>query len=132
MHVECERLVNGGRLDWSADEFDRRGENGLRILVGYGRGCVLHGYALPATIVIPLRGRVQVSDGEQARVLQSGEVLVAESGQRLQVIGRGTALWIAVFAAAPVWHQLAGEVPGSAPDPRGHGNIGEPCCWWSG
>ena len=117
MHVECERLVNGGRLDWSADEVDRRAENGLKVLVGYGRGCVLHGHALPATIVVPLRGRVQVSDGEQARVLESGEALVAESGQRLQVIGRGTALWVAVFAPASVWHQLAGEVPQSAPDP---------------
>jgi len=117
MHVECERLVNGGRLDWSADEVDRRAENGLRVLVGYGRGCVLHGHALPATIVVPLRGRVQVADGEQARVLESGEMLVAESGQRLQIIGRGTALWVAVFAPASTWHHLAGEVPESAPDP---------------
>ena len=117
MHIECERLVNGGRLDWSADEIDRRGEGGLRVLVGYGRGCVLHGQASPATIVVPLRGRVQVSDGEQSRVLGSGEMLVAESGQRLQVIGRGSALWVAVFAPASVWHQLAGEVPESAPDP---------------
>jgi AraC family transcriptional regulator len=116
MHVECERLVNGGRLDWSADELDRRA-GGLRVLIGYGRGCVLHGHALPATIVVPLRGRVQVSDGEQARVIESGEALVAEAGQRLQVIGRGAALWIAVFASAPAWRQLAGEVPVSAPDP---------------
>ena len=117
MHVECERLVNGGRMDWSADEIDRRAESGLRVLIGYGRGCILHGHALPATIIVPLRGRVQVSDGEQARVLESGEALVAESGQRLQVIGRGTALWVAVFAPASVWHLLAGEVPESAPDP---------------
>jgi AraC family transcriptional regulator len=117
MRVECERLVNGGRLDWSGDESDRRAEPGLRVLIGYGRGCVLHGHASPAAIVVPLRGRVQVSDGEQARVLESGEALVAESGQRLQVIGRGTALWVAVFAPASVWHLLAGEVPESAPDP---------------
>jgi AraC family transcriptional regulator len=117
MHIECERLVNGGRLDWSADETDRRAENGLRVLVGYGRGCVLHGHALPATIIVPLRGRVQVSDGEQARALENGELLVAEPGQRVQIIGRGTALWIAAFAPASIWHQLAGEVPESAPDP---------------
>jgi AraC family transcriptional regulator len=117
MHVECERLVNGGRLDWSADEIDRRAENGLRVLVGYGRGCVLHGQALPATVIVPLRGRVQVADGEQSRVLGAGEMLVAESGQRLQIVGRGTALWVAVFAPARVWHHLAGEVPESAPDP---------------
>jgi AraC family transcriptional regulator len=115
MHVECERLVNGGRLDWSADEV--RADNGLKVLIGYGRGCVLHGHALPATVIVPLRGRVQVTDGEQARVLESGEMLVAESGQRLQIIGRGTALWVAVFAPASTWHHLAGEVPESAPDP---------------
>jgi len=118
MHILCERLVNGGRLDWSADEGDRRGSGGgLRVLVGYGRGCILHGRASPATIVLPLRGRVQIADGEQSRTLESGELLVCESGQRAQVIGRGTALWIAVFAPAEVWHPLTGGVPESAPDP---------------
>ncbi len=117
MHIDCERLVNGGRLDWSADD-DRRGSaNALRILVGFGRGCVLYGQALAATIVIPLRGRVQLSDGEQVRTLENGELLVCESGQRVQVIGRGAALWIAVFAESGVWHPLTGEVPEFAPDP---------------
>src|SRR5512144_197428 len=117
MHIDCERLVNGGRLDWSADDGDRRGGGSLRMLVGYGRGCVLHSHASPATVVIPLRGRVQLSDGEQSRLLQTGELVVCESGQRLQIIGRGAALWVAVFAPAHVWHQLTGEVPESAPDP---------------
>ena len=118
MHIDCERLVNGGRLDWSADDGDRRvADEGLRVLIGYGRGCVLHGHASPAAVVIPLRGRVQLSDGEQSRLLQSGELVVCESGQRLQIIGRGAALWVAVFASADVWHQLTGEVPESAPDP---------------
>jgi len=117
MHIDCERLVNGGRLDWSADEDRRASVNALRILVGFGRGCVLYGQALAATIVIPLRGRVQLSDGEQARTLESGELLICESGQRVQAIGRGAALWIAVFAESGVWHQLTGDVPESAPDP---------------
>jgi AraC family transcriptional regulator len=118
MHIDCERLVNGGRLDWSGEEADRRtSDSGLRIVIGYGRGCVLHGHAAPATIVIPLRGRVQVSDGEQARILHTGELLAWESGQRLQVIGRGTSLWIAVFASADVWHRLGGEPIESAPEP---------------
>jgi AraC family transcriptional regulator len=117
MHIDCERLVNGGRLDWSADEDRRASVNALRILVGFGRGCVLYGQALAATIVIPLRGRVQLSDGEQVRTLESGELLICESGQRVQAIGRGAALWIAVFAESGVWHQLTGEVPESAPDP---------------
>jgi AraC family transcriptional regulator len=117
MHIDCERLVNGGRLDWSADEDRRASVNALRILLGFGRGCVLYGQALAATIVIPLRGRVQLSDGEQVRTLESGELLICESGQRVQAIGRGAALWIAVFAESGVWHQLTGEVPKSAPDP---------------
>jgi AraC family transcriptional regulator len=118
MRIDCERLVNGGRLDWSVDDGDRRAsEQGLRVLVGYGRGCVLHSHASPATVVIPLRGRVQLSDGEQSRLLQSGELLVCESGQRLQVIGRGAALWIAIFAPGEAWHQLTGDLPESAPDP---------------
>jgi AraC family transcriptional regulator len=117
MHIDCERLVNGGRLDWSADEDRRASANALRILVGFGRGCVLYGQALAATIVIPLRGRVQLSDGEQVRTLVNGELLVCESGQRVQAIGRGAALWIAVFAESGVWHQLTGDVPESAPDP---------------
>ncbi|HKE48213.1 MAG TPA: AraC family transcriptional regulator [Rhodanobacteraceae bacterium] len=116
MHIDCERLVSGGRLDWSADDDDRRAEN-LRVLVGYGRGCVLHSYAAPATIVIPLRGRVQFSDGEQSRLIEAGELQVCEAGQRIQVIGRGGALWIAVLAPAGLWHQLTGEVPESSPDP---------------
>ncbi|HJT97936.1 MAG TPA: AraC family transcriptional regulator [Rhodanobacteraceae bacterium] len=115
MQIECERLVSGGRLDLGADELERSGR--LRVLVGYGRGCVLHGQAAPATIVIPLRGRVQISDGEQSRLLGSGQLLVCESGQRVQAIGRGAALWIAVFAPTDVWHQLTGDLPESAPDP---------------
>src|SRR3954468_16196769 len=118
MHIDCERLVNGGRLDWSADDGARRGgEASLRVLVGYGRGCVLHSHASPATIVIPLRGRVQLSDGEQSRLLHAGELLVCEAGQRLQAIGRGAALWIAVFARPDAWHQLTGDLPEAAPDP---------------
>jgi AraC family transcriptional regulator len=118
MHIDCERLLNGGRLDWSADDFDRRGaDHGFRMVVGYGRGCVLHGHATSATIVVPLRGRVQVSDGEQSRLIGSGDLLIGEAGQRLQLVGRGAALWVAVFASADAWHQLAGDGPQAMPDP---------------
>jgi len=118
MHFDCERLVNGGRLDWSADESDRRGaDQGFRMVVGYGRGCVLHGLASAATVIVPLRGRVQVSDGEQSRLLGSGDLLVGEASQRLQVVGRGAALWVAVFASPAAWHQLVGDGADAMPDP---------------
>ena len=118
MLIDCERLVNGGRLDWSVDDGNRRASDpSLRVVVGYGRGCVLHGSTAPATILVPLRGRVQLTDGEQSRSLESGELLVCESGQRLQVIGRGIALWIAVFAPVKAWHQLGGDMIELPPDP---------------
>jgi len=118
MHFDCERLVNGGRLDWSADDSDRRGaDHGFRIVVGYGRGCVLHGLASAATLIVPLRGRVQVSDGEQSRLLGSGDLLVGEASQRLQVVGRGAALWVAVFASPGAWHQLMADGSEAMSDP---------------
>jgi AraC family transcriptional regulator len=67
--------------------------------------------------LIPLRGRVQLSDGEHSRTLHRGQLLVCEPGQRLQAIGRGVALWLAVFAPARVWHQLAGDAVEMPPDP---------------
>jgi len=118
MRIDCERLVNGGRLDWSADEHARRTfDPAVRVIVGYGRGCVLHGSTTAATILIPLRGRLQLSDGENARSLQRGELLIYEAGQRLQAIGRGSALWVAVFAPATLWHRLVGGATDSPPDP---------------
>ena len=118
MHFDCERLVNGGRLDWSADDPDRRGaDQGFRVVVGYGRGCVLHASASAATIIVPLRGRVQVSDGEQSRLLGSGDLLVGEASQRLQVVGRGAALWVAVFASSGAWHQLMADGSEAMSDP---------------
>jgi AraC family transcriptional regulator len=118
MHIECERLVSGGRLDWSSEDTERRASaGGLRIVVGQGRGSVLLGTAAPATLVVPLRGRVQISDGDQLRILECGDLLVCDSAQRLQAIGRGNALWIAVFAPAGVWQQLSGEMPEPMSDP---------------
>jgi hypothetical protein len=35
MRIDCERLVNGGRLDWTGDDGDRRtSDSVLRVLVG--------------------------------------------------------------------------------------------------
>jgi AraC family transcriptional regulator len=118
MHIECERLISGGRLDWSADDAERRtSAPALRVVLGQGRGCVLLGPAAAVALVVPLRGRVQISDGDQVRILERGDLLACDAAQRLQAIGRGNALWIAVFASAGVWHQLSGGVPESAPDP---------------
>jgi AraC family transcriptional regulator len=116
MHIECERLINGGRLDWSADDVERRA-GALRVAIGHGRGCVLLGPAAAVALVVPLRGRVQIADGEQVRILERGVLLACDSAQRLHAIGRGNALWLAVFAPGGTWHQLNGEMPRSLPDP---------------
>lgn len=105
MRVESERLQNGGRLEWSG-----AGQHGIRVVLGGGRGCVLHGERQPSVVVMPLRGRVQVADGDTMRLLATGEVLVAEAGQPLQVIGRGSALWLAVRLPVPAWQAIAGGV----------------------
>ena len=118
MRIECERLANGGRLDCADESAGQSGSSVLRVVIGSGRGCVMHGIALPATVLVPLRGRLQLSDAESSRMLIPGELLVAEGGQRLQAIGRGPALWIKVSTTAVVWRRLTGagiETP--APDP---------------
>src|SRR4029077_5855857 len=42
----------------------------LRVLVGSGRGCTLHGNAMPPTVIVPLRKSVRLSDGESVRMLR--------------------------------------------------------------
>lgn len=114
MRIESERLQNGGRLEWSSPAQD----GNIRVALGGGRGCMLHGERLPATIVMPLRGRVQVSDGECLRLLAAGEALVMEAGQPVQVIGRGNALWLAIRLPARAWQAIAGGIePGTPGEP---------------
>lgn len=113
MRIESERLQNGGRLEWAGAGQD----DGIQVVLGGGRGCMLHGERLPAMLVLPLRGRVQVSDGDSARLLGRGDLLVVEAGQSVQVVGRGSALWMALRLPATAWRALTGAVDaGSGPD----------------
>jgi AraC family transcriptional regulator len=105
MRIESERLQNGGRLEWGSAVQ----EGDLRVVLGGGRGCMLHGERLPAMVVLPLRGRVQVSDTESTRLLAAGDALVVETGQSVQVIGRGSALWLALRVPAGAWRAVAGD-----------------------
>ncbi|GAA0720951.1 helix-turn-helix transcriptional regulator [Dokdonella soli] len=109
MRIECEQLANGGRWDWNARERD---EDALHVVLGRGRGCVLYGERLPALVMVPMRGRLQLSDGETSRSLTSGEALVVEPGLTLQAVGRGPALWIAVLLPAAGWQRLVADVIG--------------------
>jgi AraC family transcriptional regulator len=107
MRIEFERLGNGGTLDWDAR--GERRERGVRVVLGGGRGCVLRGERVAGAILVPLRGRLQVSDGDGSRTLLPGQLLVVEAGSALQAAGRGTALWMAVFAPTPAWQALVGR-----------------------
>lgn len=119
IRVEFERLPPSGKLVWSSGG-DRAppGDRALRVLLGSGRGCTLHASALPPTVLLPLRGCLRLTDGENARMLERGQLFVAEAGQRLQVIGSTSALWIALVAPAAVWRQLIHEtIEASIPEP---------------
>ncbi len=111
MQIQFEQMANGGRLECAADE-NGSVDDVLRVVLGRGRGCVLHGVAPATTLLLPLRGRVQVSEGDGARTLTAGELLVVETGQRVQAIGRGNALWIALLAPAAAWTRLLGDAQG--------------------
>jgi AraC family transcriptional regulator len=115
MRIECERLANGGRLD--LNDGDRVGTAGLlRVVLGAGRGCVMQGQALAVTVLVPLRGRLQIAEGDNLHILLPGELLVVEQGQCLQAIGRGAALWVALVCTAAVWRRFAGsDVPVADP-----------------
>jgi AraC family transcriptional regulator len=111
MRIACEQLSNGARLDWNGRGHGRE-DDALRVVLGRGRGCVLYGEHMPAIVIVPMRGRLQVSDGDAAQTLVSGEARVVEPGQALQVVGRGAALWIAVLLPTAGWQRLVADVTG--------------------
>jgi AraC family transcriptional regulator len=104
--IEFDRLTINGTLAHDAADERTQTDPVLRVLVGSGRGCVLHGSDLPPMVLVPLRGSVRVADSESARLLRCGQLFIAEAGQCLQVVGRGVALWLAFVAPASVWRQL--------------------------
>jgi AraC family transcriptional regulator len=115
MRIECERLANGGRLDLN-DGNGIGSPGALRVVLGAGRGCVMRAQAQAATLFIPLRGRLQLAEGDNLHTLVAGELLVVEHGQRMQAIGRASALWIALSCSAGTWRRFAGsDVPVADP-----------------
>jgi AraC family transcriptional regulator len=110
IQFEFERLPMRGKPRRSGAPPPQAEERTLRVLVGTGRGAVLHGGDLPPLVLVPLRGTIRIVDGEGVRPLGKGELLVAEAGQCLQVIGSNGALWVALTARATVWRHLIGAV----------------------
>ena len=91
-------------LDQRAAESDE-----LIVVVGGGRGCVLRTDAALAGVWIPLRGRMQVGTGSSEAELSAGELRISECEQRVQAIGRGNALWMALLAGRAAWRRVLHE-----------------------
>ena len=68
VRIEFEKLVRG-TINQAADR--RHCERTFRVLVGSGRDCVLHSIELPI-VVIPLRGRLKLTEGDGTRLLHRG------------------------------------------------------------
>lgn len=89
---------------------DRRpSDRAFRVLVGSGRGCALTDMATP-TVLIPLRGRVKLVEGQGARMLHVGQLYVGEGGNHAQAIGGSESLWIVFAAPAAVWRQFVDAI----------------------
>lgn len=102
VRIEFEKLVRG-TINQAADR--RHCERTFRVLVGSGRDCVLHSIELPI-VVIPLRGRLKLTEGDGTRLLHRGQVFVGDGGQRVQVIGGSDSLWMALAAPPGAWRQF--------------------------
>ena len=102
VRLEFEKLARG-TINQATDR--RHGERTFRVIVGSGRDCVLHGAELPITL-IPLRGRVKLTEGDSTRLVHPGQLFVGDGGQRVQIIGSGDSLWMALAAPAGAWRQF--------------------------
>jgi AraC family transcriptional regulator len=102
VRIEFERLARG-TINQTADR--RHGERSFRVFAGSGRDCVLHSAELPI-VVLPLRGRVKLTEGDSTRLLGVGQVFVGDGGQRVQIIGGTDSLWTALAAPAGAWRQF--------------------------
>jgi AraC family transcriptional regulator len=95
-----------------------RFDEGLGIVVGSGRGCILYGDVARVTIVVPLRGGVEYSTSASAHLLTRGTLLVCDDDQSVQIRGRGQSMWVAILAPAHTWRDLVGAGAASlAPGP---------------
>ena len=106
IRFEFEKLMHGtinNTVDWSGPE------RTLRVLVGSGRGCVLHGMDMP-TMLIPLRGWVKLTECESTRILRTGQLSLSEGGNHVQAIGSSDSLWMALFAPASIWRQFVDAI----------------------
>ncbi|MFI4969445.1 MAG: helix-turn-helix domain-containing protein [Lysobacterales bacterium] len=105
MRTVIHRLGHGASLDLQATALAASGEPALAAIVGGGRGCVLRVEGAVTGIWLPLRGRVQFGVATDS-LLTAREVRITEAEPRLQVVGRGNALWVALLGTPSLWRRL--------------------------
>ena len=111
--VVAQSIGHGASADVSARGATHRS---LGAILGRGRGCQLRTDSAVCAIWIPLRGRVQIGNGSDS-LLQAGEVRVteADADARMQAIGRGNSLWVALLGRPAAWRQVMQGQLGIAP-----------------
>jgi AraC family transcriptional regulator len=102
VRFEFEKLMRA-TINHTTDR--RHCERTFRVLAGSGRDCVLHGMDVP-TVLIPLRGRIKLTESDSTRILHNGQLFLTEGGNHVQVVGSGDSLWVALIAPAGVWRQF--------------------------
>jgi AraC family transcriptional regulator len=111
--VVAQSIAHGASADASARSATCRS---LGAILGRGRGCQLRTDSAVCAIWIPLRGRVQIGNGSDS-LLQAGEARVteADADARMQAIGRGNSLWVALLGRPAAWRQVMQGQLGIAP-----------------
>jgi AraC family transcriptional regulator len=120
MHMifETHYLGHGSNLDLSLKAQANGEGSGLVAVVGSGRGCVLRLNGQAAAIWLPLRGRLQIDAANADSVAVPGELRVTELESRIHAIGRGNAIWLAVFGNPSAWRRaLSGMLDLPTPEP---------------
>jgi AraC family transcriptional regulator len=107
--IQSHDLAHGSNLALSLPRVD--GQSGMQKIVGGGRGCALRVDGPVAGIWIPLRGRLQVITSEGECSLRPGELRVMEPEARVQAIGRGNAVWVALLGGPQSWNAMLRRNP---------------------
>ena len=93
-------VTHGGSLELSATSPALANPPALAIVSGVGRGSTLRLDGAFSGIWIPLRGRLQLGAD---LAIYPGEARITEPEQRLEVIARGNALWVAIVGTTNAW-----------------------------
>ncbi len=103
--------LHGARLELGAKSLVvNRTAATLTVVHGGGRGCSLNLEAPVIGVWIPLRGRLQL--GASDMLAYPGELRVTEPESNFRAVGRGGAVWVALFGTPQVWRQVIGRASG--------------------